>query len=150
MPFSWTAAMTESGSSDDFATRAHALLEQKFAPWVQELALTVESTAPIVLRLRCRPELSRIGGIVCGQAIMAAADTAMVLAISEALGGFIEMSTVNMNTSFLAPLIEEDGLIGIQLTKVGKTMAFGEGRVTGVRSGKVCAQTSLVYALKRP
>jgi acyl-coenzyme A thioesterase PaaI-like protein len=58
-------------------------LSDWFAPWVQALGLRVESFAAgeVTLRLPQNPELSRIGGMVCGQALMAAADTAMVLAI---------------------------------------------------------------------
>jgi acyl-coenzyme A thioesterase PaaI-like protein len=133
----------------DFTEKARALLEDKFAPWVQDLRLEIHSTGPIVLRLVRRAELCRIGGILCGQAIMAAADTAMVLAVAEALGEFVEMATVNMNSNFLAALTDEDALIGVEITKLGKTIAFGEARLTGAQSGKLCAQATLVYSLLR-
>jgi acyl-coenzyme A thioesterase PaaI-like protein len=141
--------MNTSSESGDFSQRARELLQEKFAPWVQRLELHVESSAPIVLRLAPRPELCRVGGMLCGQAIMAALDTAMVLVVSEALGEFVDMATVTMNTSFLAPLTEEDALISVEITKLGKSMAFGEGRLRGARSRRLCARASLVYALLR-
>ena len=55
-------------------------LSELFAPWVQALNLTVESTQAdsVTLRLPQSDQLSRVGGMLCGQAMMAAADTAMV------------------------------------------------------------------------
>jgi acyl-coenzyme A thioesterase PaaI-like protein len=133
----------------EFLARASEILHDKFAPWVQELALTVESCNPIVLRLSNRPEISRIGGIICGQAIMAAADTAMVLAVSEALGDFVDMATVTMATSFLAAASGEDLLVRVELTKLGKSMAFGDARLSGASSGVLCAQANMTYSIRR-
>ncbi|WP_367187664.1 PaaI family thioesterase, partial [Hydrogenophaga sp.] len=60
-----------------------ALLAAWFAPWVQALGLRVESfvEGEVTLRLPQNDQLSRVGGMLCGQAMMSAADTAMVLAI---------------------------------------------------------------------
>jgi acyl-coenzyme A thioesterase PaaI-like protein len=59
-----------------------------FAPWVRELALRVEQATPteVVLALPIAPLHVHGGGVLCGQTMMAAADTAMVLAVSSALG----------------------------------------------------------------
>jgi acyl-coenzyme A thioesterase PaaI-like protein len=141
--------MTEPDVSPDFREQAEQIMREKFAPWVLQLQLAVESTRPVVLRLGTRPELCRVGNILCGQAIMAAADTAMVLVVSEALGGFADMATVNMNTSFLSAVIDEDALVSVELTKLGRNMAFGDARLHGARTGRLCAQASLVYALQR-
>jgi acyl-coenzyme A thioesterase PaaI-like protein len=77
-----------------------------FAPWVQALALRVEAfdADSVTLRLPQDPQLSRVGGMLCGQAMMAAADTAMVLALINQFGAFRPCTTVQMNTSFLKPL----------------------------------------------
>jgi acyl-coenzyme A thioesterase PaaI-like protein len=58
-------------------------LAEYFAPWVQALNLQVDSTDAdsVTLRLPQSDQLSRVGGMLCGQAMMAAADTAMVLAL---------------------------------------------------------------------
>ena len=79
---------TEFGIDD-----ARRVLGEVFAPWVQDLHLSVEEFdfAPppnaaadwqpgAVLRLPFSERLCRSGGIVCGQALMAFADTAMVIA----------------------------------------------------------------------
>ena len=52
-------------------------LADLFAPWVQALDLLVESFGPgeATLRLPQSEALSRVGGMLCGQAMMAAADT---------------------------------------------------------------------------
>jgi len=85
---------------------AQAVLAENFAPWVQALGLTVEAVAAdaATLRLPFDPRLVRVGGTVCGQALMTAADTAMVIAVSAALGGFRPMATVGQTISFLRPV----------------------------------------------
>ena len=90
-----------------------AILKDWFAPWVQALSLRVESfeVGAVTLRLPQQAALSRIGGMVCGQALMSAADTAMVLAIVTQLGSERPMTTVQLNTSFLKPLANQDALV---------------------------------------
>ncbi len=133
----------------DFEQRAKDILAEKFAPWVQDLHLGIESANPIVLRLANRAALTRVGGMLCGQALMAAADTAMVLAISEALGGFMDMATINMTCNFLAAVVGEDALIETQITRLGKSLAFGDVRIFGAGSGKLCMHSTLTYTVIR-
>ena len=45
--------------------------------------------------------LCRNGGIVCGQALIALADTAMVIAILAANRGYRPMATVDQTTHFM-------------------------------------------------
>jgi uncharacterized protein (TIGR00369 family) len=92
---------------------AQAILAENFAPWVQALGLTVETVAAdaAILRLPFDPRLVRIGGTVCGQALMTAADTAMVVACSAALGGFRPMATVGQTISFLRPVANDNVLV---------------------------------------
>jgi len=70
-------------------------LTDLFAPWVQALNLKVERTEAdsVTLRLPQSEQLSRVGGMLCGQAMMAAADTAMVLALIQHFGQFRPCST---------------------------------------------------------
>jgi len=86
------------------AETLQAALPEYFAPWVQELGLRAEAfdTDSVTLRLPQSPRLSRVGGMLCGQAMMAAADTAMVLALINHFGEFRPCTTVQMNTSFLS------------------------------------------------
>jgi hypothetical protein len=76
---------------------ARRVLGDVIAPWVQDLGLSIDSIecAPppgaasdwqpgAMLRMAFSERLCRSGGIVCGQALMALADTSMVIAIMTA------------------------------------------------------------------
>lgn len=130
------------------ATLQSALAEY-FAPWVQALGLTVEQADAngVILRLPQSPQLSRVGGMLCGQAMMAAADTAMVLALIRHFGEFRPCTTVQMNSSFLKPLSGQDALIHASVVRAGKSLAFGEIDIRGVSDGKSACRATTTYAL---
>jgi len=124
-------------------------LEDFFAPWVQELGLKPESSDAdsVTLRLPNTGRLSRVGGMLCGQAMMAAADTAMVLALINQFGEFRPCTTVQMNTSFLKPLSNQDALVQARVIRAGKSLAFGEIDIRGAGDGKSVCRASITYAL---
>lgn len=124
-------------------------LSDLFAPWVQALGLRVESfdTGVATLRLPHSEALARSGGVLCGQAMMAAADTAMVLALMAQFGEFRPMTTVQMSSSFLKPLSGQDALIEARVLRAGKSMAFGEIDIRGAQDGKSVCRASTAYAL---
>lgn len=124
-------------------------LSDWFAPWVQALGLRVQGfgAGEVTLRLPQNPELSRIGGMVCGQALMAAADTAMVLAIVTQLGNQRPMTTVQLNTSFLKPLANQDALVTARVIRAGKSLVFGEIDIVAAGDGKSVCRASTTYAL---
>ena len=126
-----------------------ACLSDWFAPWVQALGLRVErfETDEVVLRLPQTDQLSRIGGMVCGQALMAAADTAMVLAIVTRLGTRRPMTTVQQNSSFLKPLSNQDAPVTARVVRAGKSLVFGEIDIAGADDGKSLCRASTTYAL---
>jgi uncharacterized protein (TIGR00369 family) len=126
-----------------------AALPQYFAPWVQALGLRVEANDrdSVTLRLPQNADLSRVGGMLCGQAMMAAADTAMVLALMSQAGAFRPCTTVQMNTSFLKPLSGQDALVQARVLRAGKTLAFGEIDIRGAEDGKSACRASTTYAL---
>ena len=132
----------------DGATLQGALAEY-FAPWVQALGLKVDSfdEGSVTLRLPRNPELSRVGGMLCGQAMMAAADTAMVLALINQSGQFRPCTTVQMNTSFLRPLSDQDALVRATIVRAGKSLAFGEIDIRGADDGKSACRATTTYAL---
>lgn len=101
-----------------------AALATCFAPWVQALGLTVEQAddAGVLVRLPLQSYLAREGGMVCGQAMMAAADTCMVLA-------------------------GQDGLILAKLIRVGKSLAFGEIDICGASDRRSVCRATTTYAL---
>ena len=124
-------------------------LSELFAPWVQALNLQVErqDSDGVTLRLPQSDQLSRVGGILCGQAMMAAADTAMVLALIQHFGGFKPCSTVQLSSTFMKPLSGQDALVSARLLRVGKAMAFGEIDLSGADDGKSVFRASTTYAL---
>jgi len=124
-------------------------LPEYFAPWVQALGLRVDGFdgESVTLRLPQDPQLSRVGGMLCGQAMMAAADTAMVLALMNQFGGFRPCTTVQMNTSFLKPLSAQDALVQARVLRAGKTLAFGEIDIRGAEDGKSACRATTTYAL---
>jgi acyl-coenzyme A thioesterase PaaI-like protein len=124
-------------------------LADLFAPWVQALNLRVESFGPgeATLRLPQSDKLSRMGGMLCGQAMMAAADTAMVLALISHFGTFRPCSTVQLSSSFLKPLSGQDALVTARVLRAGKSMAFGEIDLRGADDGQSVFRASTTYAL---
>ncbi|MDX3540114.1 PaaI family thioesterase [Streptomyces sp. MB09-01] len=131
------------------AADADKILADNFAPWVLALGLTVQETGErhAVLRLPWSGELARDGGGLSGQAMMAAADTATVVAISAARGGYGPMTTVQQSTSFQRPVVGADVLIQVRVTKLGKRMAFADITLTPEGSDEPAATASTVYAL---
>jgi uncharacterized protein (TIGR00369 family) len=126
-----------------------ATLPAYFAPWIQALGLRAEAfdADSVTLRLPVTPELARTGGILCGQAMMAAADTAMVLALVNHFGGFRPCTTVQMNSSFLRPLAGQDALVQARVLRAGKALAFGEIDIRGASDGKSVSRATTTYAL---
>ncbi|MFF3463710.1 PaaI family thioesterase [Streptomyces sp. NPDC002619] len=128
---------------------ADKILSANFAPWVLDLGLSVEGVGEdrAVLRLPWSHRLAREGGALSGQALMAAADTATVIAISAARGGFVPMTTVQQSTSFQRAVTGADVLIEAVLTKLGRRMAFADITLTDGSSGTIAARASTVYAI---
>ena len=131
------------------ADTLQAALAEYFAPWVQALGLRVEAfdTESVTLRLPQNEQLSRVGGMLCGQAMMAAADTAMVLALINHFGEFRPCTTVQLNSSFLKPLSGQDALVQARVVRAGKALAFAEIDLRGASDGKSVSRASTTYAL---
>lgn len=134
---------------------ARALLRGAVAPWVQDLQLSVEELRPgtdpggtgAVLRMKFSEKLCREGGVICGQALMSLADTAMVFAVSAASGRYRPMTTVDLTTHFMRPAANSDILADARIVRMGKTMAFGQVMLTGAGDVRPVAMVSTAYAL---
>ncbi len=128
---------------------ADTILADNFAPWVLELGLRVEALGDdrATLRLPWSDRLSREGGGLSGQALMAAADTATVIALSAARGSYGPMTTVQQSTSFQRAVTGSDVLIEAVVTKLGRRTAFADITMTDEESGQIAARASTVYAL---
>lgn len=125
-------------------------LDQVFAPWVRELDLRVLGATPGEVRLELPVAARHVhgGGVLCGQTMMAACDTAMVLAVMTRLGGFRPMTTVQLQTSFLRPVAGDSGTatVAARVLRLGSKLAFGEIELTDAR-GELAAHATTTYAL---
>lgn len=99
-----------------------------FGPWIWQLNLKAEhvSTEEVRLRLPYGEHIARPGGVVVGQAMMALADTIMVLAICEKMQRFATLATISLTTNFMRAAVRQDVIGVARAVKVGRSTAFGE------------------------
>ena len=104
------------------------IIDTKMAPWVKDLNIQVLETSVngAVLKMPYGEHLARIGGIISGQSMLAFADSAMVVVISSSIGGFRNIATVDMTTSFMNPARNIDIIGRGKIVKAGKQLVFGE------------------------
>jgi len=139
---------------------ARRVLGEVFAPWVQDLNLGIEDFdfAPppegaadwqpgAILRLPFSERLCRNGGMVCGQALMAFADTAMVLANLAANRGYRPMTTVDQTTHFMRAVTASDVLADARVVRLGRTMSFGRVTLLSATDNKPVAMVSSAFAM---
>ncbi|MBW7963376.1 PaaI family thioesterase [Bradyrhizobium sp. BR 10261] len=138
---------------------ARRILSEVFAPWVQDLNLSVEriEDAPpadaqdwqpgALLRMPFAEKLCRNGGVVCGQALMALADTAMVIANLAANKGYRPMTTVDQTTHFMRAVASSDVLADARVVRLGRTMSFGRVTLLSAADNKQVAMVSSAFAM---
>ncbi len=132
------------------AAELQATLDQLAADYVRRLGLRVESVAPgeVTLSLPVSADIVHAGGVVCGQAILAAADTAMLVAMIAQLGEFRPMTTVQLQTSFVRPVPKEAASIAVvaRVLRGGKSLSYGDVEFR-TADGKLAAHATTTYAL---
>ena len=132
------------------ADMLNAALGHIFAPWVRELDLRVlqARAGEVTLALPVTPKHVHEGGVLCGQTMMAACDTAMVLAVMTKLGGFKPMTTVQLQTSFLRPVSGASGVVRVvaRVLRMGRSLVFGEMQVINA-DAELAAHATTTYAL---
>ena len=150
---------------------ARRVLGDVFAPWVRDLDLSVEGfdfeppaktpaktaakTAAkpadwqpgAILRMPFSERLCRNGGMVCGQALMAFADTAMVIANLAANRGYRPMTTVDQTTHFMRAVMSSDVLADARVVRLGRTMSFGRVTLSSAADHKPVAMVSSAFAM---
>jgi len=139
---------------------ARRVLGEVFAPWVQELGLSISGIeyAPppgaaddwqpgAILRMAFSERLCRHGGVVCGQALMALADTAMVIAMVAANRGYRPMTTVDQTTHFMRAATRSDVLADARVVRLGRTMSFGRVTLSSASDNKPVAIVSSAFAM---
>ena len=134
----------------DLVTHLQGTLDAVAAPFVASLQLQVTEAQldRVRLTLPVAPALVHGGGVVCGQALMAAADTAMILAVSTDEQGFRPMTTVQLQTSFLRPVPGDASHVTLvcRVLRRGRNLVFGDVELTGP-DGRLVAQATTTYAL---
>jgi uncharacterized protein (TIGR00369 family) len=140
MPSGGTAIMQSGQGVAEFdLDEARRVLREVFAPW--------DWQPGAVLRMAFSDRLCRHGGVVCGQALMALADTAMVIAILTANRGFRPMTTVDQTTHFLKAVASSDVLADARVVRLGRTMSFGRVTLSSATDNKPVAMVSSVFAM---
>jgi uncharacterized protein (TIGR00369 family) len=139
---------------------ARRVLGEVFAPWVQDLNLSIEAIEydpppeaagdwqpGAVLRMPFAERLCRNGGTVCGQAMMAFADTAMVIANLAANRGYRPMTTVDQTTHFMRAIASSDVLADARVVRLGRTMGFGRVTLLAASDKRPVAMVSSAFAM---
>ncbi len=138
--------MSQTGLSIEAAEK---LFQANLAPWIQDMAITFDRMDKdgAVLRVPYSTRLNRQGGTICGQAIMALADTAMIFAVAATMGEFCPMTTVSQTSSFLRPAAEADLVAEARIIKPGRTIMYGEVNLTAGDPNKPIAHVTSSYML---
>jgi len=143
-------ATADSNNSPADTEMLEQALTHVFAPWVRELDLRVlqARAGEVTLALPVAARHVHEGGVLCGQTMMAACDTAMVLAVMTRLGGFKPMTTVQLQTTFLRPIPGSSGSARVvaRVLRMGKSLVFGEMQVIGA-DDQLAAHATCTYAL---
>jgi len=138
---------------------ARRVLGDVFAPWVKDLDLSVETfdfdppanardwQPGAILRMPFSERLCRNGGMVCGQALMAFADTAMVIANLAANRVYRPMTTVDQTTHFMRAVMSSDVLAEARVVRLGRTMSFGRVTLSSASDNKPVAMVSSAFAM---
>ncbi len=137
---------------------AGLLLADILPPWLQDLNLLVEQVeagrppgAPadwqpgVVIRLPFSSKLSR-DGLVCPQALMAVADTAMALACAAAWNGHRSMTVIDQTMHFLRP-VNFDLLADARIIRIGRTTNFGRVMLSSAIDRRPVGMVSSAYAM---
>jgi uncharacterized protein (TIGR00369 family) len=143
------SAVTKPAATALTLDEARRILGEMAAPCVQDLGITVEAIAANRVRLKMRngANVRHGGGVVCGQALMSLADTAMVVALSAALGRFLPMTTVTQTTHFLRAIREGDVIAECRILRMGRNLAFGEVMIYAEGGIDPAVQVTSTYAL---
>jgi uncharacterized protein (TIGR00369 family) len=135
------------------------LLAEVSPPWVQDLRLVIEKVeasrpAPApedwqpgaVLRLPFAERNCRDGGVVCGPALMALADSAMLVACAAAWNGYRPMTPIDQTTHFLRP-VSFDVLADARVVRIGRTTTFSRVSLSSAIDRRPVGMVSAAHAM---
>lgn len=120
---------------------AQQTLEQNFAPWIQDMKPQVTEIGPecAVIEIPITDHLSRMGGMISGQALAALADTTMVFACAGHFGEFKPVATTNLDTQFLRPGKGEAIRCEARVVRAGRQIVFARAELSALPEGKLVA-----------
>lgn len=129
-----------------------ALHDDIFAPWIQALGIQPAAVEENACRFTL-PESATLtrgggagGGVVCGQAVSAAADTASVLTLSALNGRFRACTTVDLTAHFMRPLPQGAVDIRVEALSNGRRMAVTRAEFRAAGSPKLAATVTCAFA----
>src|SRR5690242_1438022 len=138
---------------------AGRLMTEIFPQWVQDLALLVESVETVqplgalpdwqpgaTVRLPFSRKVCADGAAICTQALMALADTAMVLACSAAWNGYRPMTSIDQTTHFLRP-VNFDVVADARVVRIGRNMSFGRVLLLNAADRRPIGMVASAYTL---
>jgi uncharacterized protein (TIGR00369 family) len=139
---------------------AGRLMLKVFPSWVQDLALLVESVETMrppgaasdwqpgaVVRLPFSKRICGDGESVCSQALMALADTAMVIACSAAWNGYRPMCTIDQTTHFLRP-VSFDVVADARVVRIGRNTSFGRVMLLNAADKRPVGMVASAYSMQ--
>jgi uncharacterized protein (TIGR00369 family) len=138
---------------------AGRLMTETFPQWVQDLALLVESVETVrppgalpdwqpgaTVRLPYSRKVCSDGAAVCTQALMALADTAMVLACSAAWNGYRPMTSIDQTTHFLRP-VNFDVVADARAVRIGRNTSFGRVMLLNAADRRPIGMVASAYTM---
>lgn len=136
-------------SEDDFTLGDMSeLLRDGFAAWIQKLGIQPIAITEkgAIFNMPENGDLSREGGIVCGQAIASLADTVGVLSLCAHNKRYRPVTTVDMTNHFMRPLMKGDVEAEVTIMSNGRRMATLRVDVRQKGSPKMAAGATCAYA----
>ena len=132
------------------APQLQQFLDKVAAGFVKRLNLQITSVTPgeVAMLMPVTDDLVHAGGMLCGQSMLAAADTAMLLALVSQMGEYRPVTTVQLQTSFLRPVPRGTAHVTVvgRVLRHGKNLSYGEVDVS-TPDGKLAAHATTTYAL---
>ncbi len=124
------------------------ILSENFAPWIKALKIEpIEITnngAKFIMPGNA--DLSREGGIICGQALASLADTVGVLTLCAHNEKFRLLTTVDMTTHFMRPAMKGTVEAEVTIMSNGRRMATLRVDMRQEGSPKIAAGATCAYA----
>lgn len=130
-------------------TFAQQFLEDNFAPWVIDLKpqLLVCENGAAQIDIPISPHIQRVGGIVCGQAMGALADTSMVFACFSHMDKLIPVATTTLDTQFLRPATGDILSCEAKVERAGKAIFFLSATLVTKPNDKIVAKSTATFYL---